>query len=658
MILHPAKLLKTAAVLFCLSLTQSLFAQSSAPIYTIPVVFHILHQGGPENISDAQVLDALAILNKDFQKKNADTITIVPSFTAIAANVQFEFRLAGIDPNGNCTNGIIRHYTSRTNWNVNDYSYFAYSWPANRYLNFYVIRSMNIPGGNAYTFFPGSGVPASADAIVVLHNNVGSIGTGNASTSRWITQKVGHWFNLQHTWGLSPSLPAVCGDDGVADTPPTKGFINCNLANASICTSTIVENVQNFMDGSPCRVMFTNGQKTRMHACITSTINSRNNLSSPTNLVLTGITTSTGNCLPIVEVIASPVGFACEGNTVSLQAYVSNASVTSYSWTAGNGALIANPTGAATTLTIVNTGNTSVTCVVSNTAGAVTANTVVIGLINAANVIATNQESFESGNLPNYWQVINPTTSLTLWQLSNQAGSHGNNSMYVNGETAPGGSEEVLQTPSYDFLNNPGSTFTFKYAYARKSNTHFDVFKVQASKDCGASWKDIYVPGTNQMASGSGETDPVLFIPTPAQWKFYNLSNHPFFQPFLSEKNVLIRFYFKEDTAGNGNRFYLDQVNFENINGVSELAQQIKLNLVPNPAHDRLQLNFTLNQPQTVAYTINDIRGRLIAGEKGMSYETGEQSIQLQLPNALPPGLYFVSLDINGTKAVKKLVVN
>jgi hypothetical protein len=34
--------------------------------YTIPIVFHILHQNGPENISDDQVRDGLRILNEDF----------------------------------------------------------------------------------------------------------------------------------------------------------------------------------------------------------------------------------------------------------------------------------------------------------------------------------------------------------------------------------------------------------------------------------------------------------------------------------------------------------------------------------------------------------------------------------------------------------------
>ena len=34
---------------------------SSGPVYIIPVVFHILHNYGPENISDAQVIDAVNI---------------------------------------------------------------------------------------------------------------------------------------------------------------------------------------------------------------------------------------------------------------------------------------------------------------------------------------------------------------------------------------------------------------------------------------------------------------------------------------------------------------------------------------------------------------------------------------------------------------------
>ncbi|MCB0814866.1 MAG: hypothetical protein KDB87_17105, partial [Flavobacteriales bacterium] len=39
--------------------------------YVIPVVFHIIHNNGPENISNEQVIDAVRVLNDDFNKLNA-----------------------------------------------------------------------------------------------------------------------------------------------------------------------------------------------------------------------------------------------------------------------------------------------------------------------------------------------------------------------------------------------------------------------------------------------------------------------------------------------------------------------------------------------------------------------------------------------------------
>ena len=37
-------------------------------VYIIPIVFHVIHNYGVENISDAQILDGLDILNKTFLK--------------------------------------------------------------------------------------------------------------------------------------------------------------------------------------------------------------------------------------------------------------------------------------------------------------------------------------------------------------------------------------------------------------------------------------------------------------------------------------------------------------------------------------------------------------------------------------------------------------
>ena len=62
-------------------------------LYIIPVVFHVIHDNGPENISNAQIEDAMEILNRDFRLMNPDTGQIVAGFVDIAADVDIEFRL-------------------------------------------------------------------------------------------------------------------------------------------------------------------------------------------------------------------------------------------------------------------------------------------------------------------------------------------------------------------------------------------------------------------------------------------------------------------------------------------------------------------------------------------------------------------------------------
>jgi hypothetical protein len=54
----------------------------SAALYVICVVFHIIHNNGIENISDAQVHDTLGQLNIQIRKLNADTFEINPAFQA------------------------------------------------------------------------------------------------------------------------------------------------------------------------------------------------------------------------------------------------------------------------------------------------------------------------------------------------------------------------------------------------------------------------------------------------------------------------------------------------------------------------------------------------------------------------------------------------
>ena len=75
---------------------------SAAAPYIIPVVFHVIHTGGSGNISDAQIIDQIQILNKEFPRQQADTVLTPAAFKSAAASFSVEFRLATKDPNGNC----------------------------------------------------------------------------------------------------------------------------------------------------------------------------------------------------------------------------------------------------------------------------------------------------------------------------------------------------------------------------------------------------------------------------------------------------------------------------------------------------------------------------------------------------------------------------
>ncbi len=634
---------------------------TAVSLYTIPIVFHILHTGGPENISDAQVQDAVSILTRDFNKQNADTSQVVTQFKNMIGNPKFEFRLATRDPQGNCTNGIIRHWDSRTNWTSAAFGNYVYTWPPSKYLNVYVVKSIS-SGAAGYTYLPGTGIPTQGDAVVILSTYVGSIGTGAVALSRALSHEVGHWFNLPHVWGGTNNPGVACGDDGVSDTPITKGFSSCNLNNASICNSGVVENMQNYMDYAYCQRMFTTGQAARMQTAVTNSVNSRNNLSTTTNLNATGVINPLSGCIPLLDITSSTFTL-CTGQSAVATSYTSNANPTSYTWDTDNNATIQNPNNASTPITFVNPGVTVVSCTVANASGSSIQSMTVNVVSGVADIFANYGESFESPSnlLPQYWNIINETTPAETWEVFPYTASDGQVCMMVPGEMLDPNSIEILESPGYDFLNNPDAIFSFKYAYAKQNSNNKDVFKVQASKNCGGTWTDVWVPSNTQLCTGSGGVTNSLYLnPQPSEWKWYDLTQHPNFYPFKSETNVKIRFFFQEDVGGSGygNRFYLDEVNFTTPVGVNEITRSVGLQLYPNPSNGAFTLEFTLANSASIGYTLMDIAGKEIIRSEKTSYEAGSHMVDFNKQSLLAPGVYFVNMNMNGVTMSKKLVIN
>ncbi|MEI6488726.1 MAG: M43 family zinc metalloprotease [Bacteroidota bacterium] len=628
--------------------------EKAITIYTIPIVFHIINEGGPENISDAQVIDAVRILNNDYRKLNSDTANIVNSFRTIASDVQIQFRLAQKDPNGNCTNGIDRVYSSLTN-NADDNSKLN-DWPRNQYLNVWTVKSMGTAGVAGYSYYP-SMASAAADGVIILSTYIGSIGTGNTSTSRALTHEIGHYLNLQHTWGSNNNPGVACGNDGVNDTPITIGHTSCNLADAG-CTPPIIENVQNYMEYSYCSNMFTAGQRTRMRAALTNTNTQtngqRNNLWTTANLAATGISTASVLCQADFTTDNTTNNVMCQGESITFSDLAWNGNPTSWSWSFPGGTP-STSTDSTPTVVYNTPGLYNVSLSVSNASGTVSANKVGYIRVNPSTAMYHStfySEGFETTTVPNSdWQVNNLTPGGNTFVQTSTAAYTGTKSVMLSNNVAQSGNVDELISPSIDMTAISGTSpvLTFKVAYAQRTSTDFDKLSIYVSSNCGKTWN--IRKAINGAALAVAPIQTSNFVPTSSEW----LPVTVILGGYITENNLFIKFGF---TSKGGNNIYIDDINISGAPaGIDELANNINFVIYPNPAEDNTTINFNLIHKERVILKINDLLGREVANIFTGDLGSGEHTFLIEDKSKLSAGVYVATLIAGEQKFSKKLII-
>jgi hypothetical protein len=267
---------------------RNLRTSQTYEVLRIPIVVHIIHNnssgiiGGSENsnISDEQVFSQIEVLNEDFRRRAG---TAGFNNNPVGADMEIEFFLANIDPEGRSTTGINRVYSSRRSFSVfgNDLralSNLSY-WDSSKYLNIWVTTlSSNLLGYAEMPIADFDGletvdIDERIDGVFVGHTVFGR-GTGTVTDDlytegRTVTHEIGHWLGLIHIWGDTRCGTDFCDDTPTAEAANLTDFCNPIFSTCSRGASTR-NMIENFMDYSPdqCMNIFTQDQKARVRAIL------------------------------------------------------------------------------------------------------------------------------------------------------------------------------------------------------------------------------------------------------------------------------------------------------------------------------------------------------------------------------------------------------
>jgi len=633
----------------------SLYDKTTPDTVIIPVVFHVIHNNGTENVSDQVIFDAINQMNLDYMANNSDIDEVASAFTDIIGTPKIIFRLAQYDPDGNCTNGITRTVSELTYTGGDDLKYSSLggvdAWDRASYLNIWVSRNaldsgdpnVQVGGYSRYPYQVND--TPQIDGIVVRADNIG-LG------ERTLTHEAAHWLNVKHPWGDSnePGLASNCtDDDGVTDTPNTIGyFTGCDLTSVS-CGS--LDNVQNHMDYSDCPVMFTEGQATRMISALNSSTAQRSSIWTDQNLEDTGVLLEPVLCS--ADFIAEEVRI-CSGGEVEF----SNASYSGdseWNWVFEGG----TPATSDEENPIV-VYNTPGVYEVSLTAGngidevSITKESFITVLPDVGNA-TPYVEGFENeSEFPNEDWIITSTDQNRYWEITDLASSSGSNSAVLKNYYQSADDKDELESNPIDLSGLESVAVTFKFAYAKRHNDDDDVLRFKVTRTCGNTWntRETLRATNNTLVTAVNHLG--YFTPEDDEWLEAYVDN-------ISEQYLIENFRMKfEFTAGEGNNVYIDDINIFDpttvgINEVNKAA--LKFSVYPNPLEDELSIGFNLLHRTDVTGEVFDISGRKIATLFSKSFEIGKNQMKFNTSD-WNAGVYLVRIYLEDEMFIEKVIKN
>jgi len=561
-------------------ITKGQSNQRTQSTYSIPVVVHIIHNGESIgtglNISDAQVLSQIKVLNNDFKRLNSDQVNTPAIFQGVAGAFDVEFVLAKQDPDGLPTSGIVRVKGSKTSWTSNDnYTMKALSyWPAEQYLNVWVIYLTDYIGYSQFPVSPLAGLEDASndrltDGVVINYREFGSIDDGSFNLhpqynkGRTLTHELGHFFGLRHIWG---DVSGCSGSDYVADTPLQSGSTGgCPVHPQTSCSTTKM--FQNYLDytDDACMNLFTQGQVDRM---MTILLNSPRRKELPNSLALQ-TPVSVADDLGIKKII-SPGSTTCSGAltpSVLVRNYGNNTITNAQLQLKRNSAVIETKNIVLTlapdaeqqidfnsiSLTSASTTTFDFTITFTNSHADNNAKNNVKSITSTTSTTTGLPLTENFTSFPASWSKDNPD-GLTTWQTTS---ANGIPAIYMNlfDYTEMGATDKII-TPQLDLTNTPTAALLFDRAYAQYNGTTGEGLKVVASTGCRFDNSPDVLFNKTDAALATATSRSSRFVPASTEWKTEVIS--------LSQyvgKQVQLAF---ESTNANGNNLFIKNVRIVN----------------------------------------------------------------------------------------------
>ncbi|MEM7548631.1 MAG: M43 family zinc metalloprotease [Bacteroidota bacterium] len=650
----------------------------SEDVIKLPVVVHIVHRGESigtgTNISDAQIVSQIDVLNEDFRRLNQDTINTPDPFIPVAADAGIEFVLAKRTPEGLATNGITRTTGTQNSYRSTDAIELAeiISWPAEEYINVWVAPLFGTLLGFAQ--FPisdleglsqgdlGSDFPDNpiTDGMVISPQFFGSIAKGNFpfldetfNLGRTTTHEMGHFLGLRHIWGDGNNCSAsdFCGDTPVA----FNSNFGCPIGTTS-CES--IDMIQNYMDFTDdvCMNLFTSCQTERMQTVLEFSPRRMELVNSPALIPLGDFVD-----LAITDVL-SPGFVDCDGfiepqiqiqnqgddvlSNYQLELFLDDELIESLVFTnqtllSGSSSVISfqslelpeNVYQLEFQATILESEDQNL----SN--NNLTLNTLVDFGEDEAPVLYTyNDTIVEEG-----WNSVSSRGSIEWSNIRVGSFEAVSVQLFNNGLS---GDQIRFISPSFDLSNTTNPVLNFDFSY-RGRQGFSDLLNVYGLPECEPF--EIF-----QLASLSGASfssdflEESWFPQNEEDWESLSLD----LSPLATEDNVRIVF---EAINRRGNNIYLDEIAILSEDGELPGIFSSDFQVYPNPATDFTTLYFNRENASDVEIILYDISGQTI-DDAGL-IEVQNQNYRIDL-SGFVSGFYLIRVIGEGLDKTSRLFVD